>query len=134
VQAKTTGGCLCGAVRYQLEAEPIFATNCYCRDCQRESGGACTSNLVIGADAFKLTRGALKFHERIADSGRTVRRQTSILQNNLIIGQFYIANVGGSVATIKEILRTVVWQDVPLPMRRLSTPEQLIPPGTCATQ
>jgi hypothetical protein len=68
VQAKATGGCLCGPIRYQLEAEPIFATNCYCRECQRESGGACTSNLVVGGDALtyreydcghEITAGAL---------------------------------------------------------------------------
>jgi hypothetical protein len=29
-----TGGCRCGAVRYMIEAEPLFARHCWCRDCQ----------------------------------------------------------------------------------------------------
>ena len=35
-----TGGCLCGAVRYESEGEPFFALQCHCRDCQRSSGTA----------------------------------------------------------------------------------------------
>lgn len=34
------GGCLCGAVRFQISAEPIIGGACYCRDCQKTSGGA----------------------------------------------------------------------------------------------
>ena len=33
-----TGGCACGAIRYEISAEPIFMNHCQCRDCQRESG------------------------------------------------------------------------------------------------
>ena len=35
-----TGGCLCGAVRYECTADAIFMGNCHCRDCQKASGGA----------------------------------------------------------------------------------------------
>ena len=32
------GGCLCGALRYEAKAEPIYAGLCYCSDCRRASG------------------------------------------------------------------------------------------------
>ena len=32
------GGCLCGAVRYTCNAEPVFAGHCHCVDCRRSSG------------------------------------------------------------------------------------------------
>ena len=33
-----SGGCACGAGRYEIAAEPIFQVECQCRDCQRMSG------------------------------------------------------------------------------------------------
>jgi hypothetical protein len=33
-----TGGCLCGAVRYQLRSEPFEAGYCHCLLCRRSSG------------------------------------------------------------------------------------------------
>lgn len=33
-----SGGCACGAIRYETSSEPIFENNCQCRDCQKRSG------------------------------------------------------------------------------------------------
>jgi hypothetical protein len=38
--SKVTGGCLCGAVRYELNSAPKLSVSCHCRDCQYVSGGA----------------------------------------------------------------------------------------------
>ena len=35
---RVTGGCLCGAVRYEAEGEPMAAGFCCCRDCRKASG------------------------------------------------------------------------------------------------
>ncbi|WP_443019999.1 GFA family protein [Shewanella sp. KX20019] len=32
------GGCLCGAIRYQLTAKPFAADFCHCRQCQQSTG------------------------------------------------------------------------------------------------
>ena len=36
-----TGGCLCGALRYEADAEPLHAGFYYCDDCRRASGSGC---------------------------------------------------------------------------------------------
>jgi hypothetical protein len=33
-----SGGCLCGAVRYEARGEPNFAGYCFCADCRKASG------------------------------------------------------------------------------------------------
>lgn len=52
-----TGGCACGAVRYQVAGEPMIVHCCHCTDCRRETGSAFAINAVIEADRVTVTRG-----------------------------------------------------------------------------
>ncbi|MDZ7952067.1 GFA family protein [Nostoc sp. DedQUE09] len=70
---KFTGGCLCGSVRYECLAEPIRMVNCHCRDCQRATGGAYASGLLVPQSAVTVT-GDIKYYDVIGDSGSLVGR------------------------------------------------------------
>ena len=52
-----TGGCLCGAVRYELSQPPVWAHNCHCSRCRKSTGAAFASNLFVPVDALRYTRG-----------------------------------------------------------------------------
>jgi hypothetical protein len=39
-QRVRTGGCACGAVRYEVRGEPLVVGLCHCADCRKESGAA----------------------------------------------------------------------------------------------
>ena len=64
-----TGGCLCGAIRYEVSAEPIMMFNCHCRDCQRSTGGAFTPVVYVPAKAFKITKGSARYYSTASDMG-----------------------------------------------------------------
>jgi hypothetical protein len=72
--AKIVGGCMCGAVRYESTTDAVMQASCYCRDCQRSTGGAFAPVLLVPKDAFKLTKGQLKHYEVAGDSGGKVSR------------------------------------------------------------
>src|SRR5260370_38943596 len=58
-----TGGCACGAIRYEVSAEPIVMFNCHCRDCQKTTGGGYTPVFYVPAKAFKVTKGTPKYYK-----------------------------------------------------------------------
>lgn len=53
-----TGGCNCGAVRFQLSAPPVSAIECWCKRCQRRSGAGFTPNARAADGSFRLLAGA----------------------------------------------------------------------------
>lgn len=57
-----TGGCSCGAIRYECSAAPFMTFKCHCRDCQRITGGAFVPGLLVSISAFRLTKGQLRHH------------------------------------------------------------------------
>ena len=72
--AARTGGCLCGAVRYESAGEPIFSLQCHCRDCQRSSGSAFVAAMRVPAAGFRITQGAPKRYVSNSDAGNAVTR------------------------------------------------------------
>ena len=73
-QAKK-GGCLCGAIQYQVNGDPIIGGACYCRDCQHTSGGSPAHGLMYPAHALSLTKGTPSTFSLDVESGNTVHRQ-----------------------------------------------------------
>jgi hypothetical protein len=69
-----TGGCACGAIRYECSAEPLMMLHCHCRDCQRSSGGPFSSFVVVPKNAFSLTKGSLRFHASPSEMGGKTHR------------------------------------------------------------
>ena len=51
------GGCACGAIRYQLNSEPMVVHCCHCLNCQRQTGSAFVINILIEADRMELLSG-----------------------------------------------------------------------------
>ena len=66
-------GCLCGAVRFTIDAEPLAARTCWCRLCQYLGGGTATANIAFPSDKVSWT-GDIRYHEVVADSGNAMRR------------------------------------------------------------
>lgn len=53
-----TGGCLCGAVRYVLSAEPVVTCHCHCSLCRRASGAPFATWTTVPCSGFAWTRGS----------------------------------------------------------------------------
>jgi hypothetical protein len=57
-QLNWTGGCLCGAVRYELVSEPFDAGWCHCRTCQLNSGAPAMAFASVKDGDWVTTSGA----------------------------------------------------------------------------
>lgn len=68
-----SGGCLCGAVRYETSAEPVFAGHCHCADCQKESGCGHTTVAAVPDASLKMT-GATGTFAKLGTSGQITER------------------------------------------------------------
>ena len=69
-----SGGCACGAIRYESTAEPVLMLHCHCRDCQRSSGGPFAPFVVVPKEGFKLVQGSLHFYDSPSEAGGAVHR------------------------------------------------------------
>ena len=47
------GGCLCGAIRYRIDAPPRWIGYCHCTSCRRSTGAPVTA--FVGADARSVS-------------------------------------------------------------------------------
>lgn len=53
-----SGGCYCGAVRYQAQGEPLMRGLCHCRECQYITGGGANVAMALPAQGFSYSKGS----------------------------------------------------------------------------
>ena len=54
VPKPVTGRCLCGAVTYRIDAEPVAQAVCHCTDCQRQTGNPFSVIAGFPREAFHV--------------------------------------------------------------------------------
>ena len=81
-----TGGCQCGALRYECSAEPMFAAHCHCNACQKASGSPSATLFAVPKSALKIT-GEVKYYESRADSGNIAGRGFCSVCGGRVLGR-----------------------------------------------
>ena len=52
-----TGGCLCGAVRFEIQAPTKWCAHCHCSLCRRAHGAAFVTWFGVPSEQFRFTKG-----------------------------------------------------------------------------
>ena len=70
----SSGGCLCGAIRYSVNQAIETVSACHCTHCQKASGTGASHNALVSASAVTFTSGKTKVYKDAAESGNTLYR------------------------------------------------------------
>ena len=68
-----TGGCLCGALRYEADGEPMFTGYCYCDDCRKASGSGYVPFMGFPSSALRFSGQPRMFVSKSAKGTDAVR-------------------------------------------------------------
>lgn len=71
---KQTGRCQCGAISFDVKAEPAMSGICHCLDCQKSSGAPHVMHVAFPQDAITV-KGKTATYQSPADSGGLVTRE-----------------------------------------------------------
>ncbi|MCK1310358.1 hypothetical protein ABIB75_004301 [Bradyrhizobium sp. GM2.2] len=58
-----TGGCHCGAIRYEVNGDMMVHALCHCADCRRHSGAPMVGWAMYSLKAVKVVRGQPKIYQ-----------------------------------------------------------------------
>jgi hypothetical protein len=67
-----SGGCACGAIRYEVAGDAVMHNDCQCRQCQRQTGTGHGSYLTFTGAAVKV-EGEARHWDAVGEQG-TVKR------------------------------------------------------------
>ncbi len=68
--APSAGGCLCSAVRYEVQGTVTESGYCHCRTCQKQSGAPVVAWFAIAPSGFRYISGTLKKFRATGDATR----------------------------------------------------------------
>ena len=60
---KVTGGCFCGAVRFEVDGPETFACFCHCHSCQHAAGAPIVAWATYKRNTLHVTRGEMHFYQ-----------------------------------------------------------------------
>jgi hypothetical protein len=70
---RLSGGCACGAIRYESDAEPTVMLNCHCKDCRKASGSGYAAIVIVLKSSLQLS-GEARYHKLRGGSGSIIER------------------------------------------------------------
>ncbi len=66
---KIKGGCLCGGVRFEIEADALGIYQCHCSECRKVTGSAADSSCLVPSDRFRWLSGSADIRSYVHGSG-----------------------------------------------------------------
>jgi hypothetical protein len=82
-----TGGCLCGALRYEAVGEPLGSGHCYCADCRKASGSGFVPFMGFRASDVRFSGEAREFRSKAARGGEAVRNRCAVCMSLVFGGE-----------------------------------------------
>ena len=70
MSAPYEGGCICGAIRYRVTAEPLTVYVCHCTDCQCQSGASFALSMIVVRGACEVLQGEPREFSQQLEDGR----------------------------------------------------------------
>jgi hypothetical protein len=67
---KVTGGCMCGAVRYEVTGDSFSVVHCHCLSCRRHTGAPVVTLAGFKQDQVRFTSGERRIYESSPGVGR----------------------------------------------------------------
>ena len=95
---KFSGGCLCGAIRYQVDGDLIRSLNCHCDDCRRAISASFGTYVFVEEEDLKIQQGTPKSFDHVNDLGF---RLTKRFCENCGTPMFGKGERGGTMVQIK---------------------------------
>lgn len=116
-----TGGCLCRAIRYQVNVPMKSIIACHCLNCRKASGAGSSHNVLLKTTDLKFTAGTPKRYADTANSGNTLYRffcgdcGSSIYSQRATMPQMLVLKAGSLDDASGLSIGMHIWTDSALP-------------------
>lgn len=115
-QSPHTGGCRCGAVRFEAQGEPLSVSYCHCSDCRRATGAPVSAFVSFRAEGVSLSGDTLRTFENGAVTRSfcgTCGSPIAYLDQRLADHVYFMLGAMDSPAEYKPTLHAYVREQLP---------------------
>lgn len=97
-----TGGCFCGAVRYELSGKAELQLFCFCADCRKLGGTDGYAGYMVLDENFAHTQGDPTQHKKVSSEGRAVTRHFCSACGSLVWGATELGLTSVAAGTLDD--------------------------------